>query len=163
MNEVKLSLSVGFDEKTTGLIQALIQALGNGTRASAQLTEARAEKEAQEEAEAKAVAAAAKKKADDDAAAKAKALAAKKQAEIDAALAAEEEAKKAAEVDPLADVPAKDAPKVSFEDVLKALSEYRDIEGTQAVVDLLASYGAEHVKKLDPAHYAEVVAKAQPK
>ena len=173
-NKVELSLSIGFDQKTQDLIQGLIDALGNSPRATeardcghshepnaetvAAIEESRAMAKAKADTDAKAKAKAdteRKAKADADAK-KAADLAAKKQAEVDAALAAAEE--KPAEIDPLADEPAiDDAPKATFEDVLKALSDYRDIEGTQAVVDLLAKYDAEHVKKLKPEHFADVI------
>ena len=108
------------------------------------------------EKELKAQAAAKKKKAE-------AAAAAKKKAEAEAQAKAEAEAKAEAGTESTADAEVDDplagdddgAP-VTQEMVLKALKEYREIEGTDAVVALLKEHGASHIKQLKPESYAAV-------
>lgn len=177
MAEMKMTFDL--DEETKDLLRQAIAALTRGVPPTVDLeaeaarakalakegeasfeAERRAEEEAAEaeakkaaEAEAKKAAA---KKAEDakkaDAAKKAAELAAQKQAEIDAAVEGE------GEVDPLADEPA-DEPTYTLEQVVAALREYREIEGTQAVTDLVASYGVNHVKLIGKEHYADIMRK----
>lgn len=89
---------------------------------------------------------------------KAKAIAAA-EAEAEAVAKAEAGTESSAmedEADPLAD----EAPveeEATQADVLAALKDYREIEGTDAVISVLKEHGATHIKDLDPAKYAAVL------
>lgn len=155
--EAALSAIMAFngDQSTTQAAAAAVTRVATGPTPEAADTKSEQETAAAEAAEAKKAEAAEKRKA----------AAAKKKAEEEAAAAAEAEAKEKAEAgaestgeaDPLAgggDEAETKAPTQA--EVLKALQNYREIEGTDAVIALLKEHDATHIKDLKEEHYASV-------
>ena len=66
------------------------------------------------------------------------------------------EPEKEEETDPLDEGGADEQP--TKDDVKKALGAYREIEGTDALVEVLQKFGASSLTELDEKHYADVIA-----
>jgi membrane protein involved in colicin uptake len=145
---------MSIEENLGRIATALEKIAAQGTFSEVAVADVAAVAKAKAEADA-AAAAKAKAKADADAAAAAKAkadalTAAKTKADADAKVKAEADAAAAA---------AASVVKATKDDVRKALQNFREIEGTPAMLEVLKSFGADNLNELKESQYDEVVAK----